>query len=627
MRIYGKLIIFFVLLNIKASAFNDNDTQSGTDTAHVNYFYDNDFGKFSDLHEFSNSLDGFQRRNRVYNNCLFPATFSNPGLPFKNMIFFPTDDNLGIDIGNNSLSRYLYTSGETRYYKNTFPFSYLFYTNGSKKEQIFNVIHSQTLKKRLNIGVDYQIIHSPGTYSRQKSDNSNLILTSYYWTKNKRYAFIANYIHNKTNVQENGGILNDTLFENDKEFTDRILVDINLSGASNMLKVSDLYFKQYFNLNRNRKSDTAAGVFINLGSLSHTFSMSKKRMYYEDTYPNSGFYPMIYYPDSVRTLDSICYRRIDNTFEWSSSRFGDTGRVVELNVGVRHSYAEYFNYYIGTKYFHELIPLARLSVNLKKDIYVDITGEYAKWDYNDGDYEIKGKIRKIFSKAGNENHELNIGVSYSDKKPDYLYNHYNSNHFMWDYDFLNSTVLCGNFDYSYRGWNIGGNYYNIDNFLYYDFFARPKQLTTTLEYINVYLNKCLRYKNLGFDNKLVYQKVFNVNVLRVPEFMSISSVYYHFFAFSKALELQTGFDVLYNTAYYADAYMPATRQFYLQNDKKTGDYPYFDYFINAKIKRARFFVKVQHLNSGLSGYRYYTVPGYPMQDRMLKLGISWTFYD
>ncbi len=73
--------------------------------------------------------------------------------------------------------------------------------------------------------------------------------------------------------------------------------------------------------------------------------------------------------------------------------------------------------------------------------------------------------------------------------------------------------------------------------------------------------------------------------------------------------------------------MPATRSFYLQDEKKIGNYVYMDVFVNLMIKRFRIFVKYQHLNALWSENQYYTVPHYPMQGNIFKYGISWSFYD
>jgi hypothetical protein len=34
-----------------------------------------------------------------------------------------------------------------------------------------------------------------------------------------------------------------------------------------------------------------------------------------------------------------------------------------------------------------------------------------------------------------------------------------------------------------------------------------------------------------------------------------------------------------------------------------------------------------HVNSGLMGYDYFMVPTYPMNSRMLRYGLAWTFYN
>ena len=100
-----------------------------------------------------------------------------------------------------------------------------------------------------------------------------------------------------------------------------------------------------------------------------------------------------------------------------------------------------------------------------------------------------------------------------------------------------------------------------------------------------------------------------------------------FSLFGNAAILQPGIDLFYNTSYFADGYMPVTRQFFAQQDKKIGNYVYMDLFVNLMIKRFRFFVQMQHLNAFWSSNNYYMVPHFPMQGQAFKFGLSWNFYD
>jgi hypothetical protein len=73
--------------------------------------------------------------------------------------------------------------------------------------------------------------------------------------------------------------------------------------------------------------------------------------------------------------------------------------------------------------------------------------------------------------------------------------------------------------------------------------------------------------------------------------------------------------------------MPATGRFYRQESIKAGDYPFVNAFLNLKLKRTRIFLMMDHLNSKLSGNGFYMVPSYPMNIRMFRYGLAWTFYD
>ena len=119
----------------------------------------------------------------------------------------------------------------------------------------------------------------------------------------------------------------------------------------------------------------------------------------------------------------------------------------------------------------------------------------------------------------------------------------------------------------------------------------------------------------------------NKDLIRVPDFMARISIYPTLSLFKNAAVFQPGIDILYTTSYYASAYMPALRMFYLQDEKKIGNYPYIDVFANLMVKRFRIFVKYEHLNDLWGENRYYMIPHYPAQGSALKFGLSWSFYD
>jgi hypothetical protein len=120
-------------------------------------------------------------------------------------------------------------------------------------------------------------------------------------------------------------------------------------------------------------------------------------------------------------------------------------------------------------------------------------------------------------------------------------------------------------------------------------------------------------------------------VLSLPVFAVFNSTFlkhmFNFRATGGKLLTMIGFDLFYNSAYYADAYMPPLASFYRQHEKKLGNYPFVDVSLIAQLKRLRFFLKMEHINSGWIDRNYFSVLHYPRNERSFKFGLSWTFYD
>ena len=142
-----------------------------------------------------------------------------------------------------------------------------------------------------------------------------------------------------------------------------------------------------------------------------------------------------------------------------------------------------------------------------------------------------------------------------------------------------------------------------------------------------FAGKDLKLASIHFNNNINYQTTANTDIIRLPNWVTTHQLYYEGKLFKKNLWLQVGFQARYISSFYANAYMPATNQFYLQNDKKEGNYWFIDFFISAQIKPVKFFLMAQHLNQGFMGNNYILSPGYPMPDRSFKAGLCWMLFN
>jgi hypothetical protein len=169
------------------------------------------------------------------------------------------------------------------------------------------------------------------------------------------------------------------------------------------------------------------------------------------------------------------------------------------------------------------------------------------------------------------------------------------------------------------------NTFTLNNWVYAGTDALPAQDKGTFSVQTVTLSKTFQAWRFFFEHELMCQKSFS-NTVHLPDFGGMARYYFASSVF-KRLQFQLGFAVFYNTAYYGNAYNPASRLFYLQNTTRIGNYPVIDPYFSGVVKTVTFFVKYEHVNQDWIKSGYYYTPHYPITLRTLRLGIRWRFYN
>jgi hypothetical protein len=154
----------------------------------------------------------------------------------------------------------------------------------------------------------------------------------------------------------------------------------------------------------------------------------------------------------------------------------------------------------------------------------------------------------------------------------------------------------------------------------------PMQDQAQVDYLRVKVSNEFHFGKFSLDNTLMYQKSDSPS-LNVPELITRNTLYYsnHFFE-KKALFLQTGVTFNFFTKYNMDGYDPVLAEFYVQNDVTVGGFPRFDFFINAKVRQTRIYLKAEHFNSSFTGFDYFSAPSYPYRDFIVRFGLVWNFF-
>lgn len=605
------------------------------DSSAAVYFHNRmDFESPLHLQPADSGLMDFESYNWLDRKMPFNASLGNAGLAYRNPDF-SAERPLGFYYGINTFDAYIFQQEDLKYYLNHNPFSELGYITGASKEQLFHARHQQRVFKNLALGFDFDLINSLGTYQRQKSNNRRFAFKTQFFTDNLRYGIAANYSHSKIVVQESGGIAYDSVYELNLE-PDRSIIAIKLSGAETRVRRAAIGLQQYFQMSGRKEYHSADSAYmpddrfrLRLGRLSHSLTFERNALIYYDQNPKSGFYPNIYL-DSVTTRDSVYIQNFENRFAWSNADYIDRikPQPFVLLFGLKYRVSKVSDTLYSFTYAH-LIPYGEVRFTPHPLLNIEgNAGMVISDDEYQGDFAINGLAQLVILRSRPYKTTFNFAIETQNLAPSFFYRHNFSNHFRWENDFNKTFSNKFSAYITQDKLKLGADLTAIDNYLYIAADTLPARSSSSVEVLKAYLEKDFKLGKFDLSGKLYYQKSSAEEVLRLPDFLAYLSLTFNMKLMKGALNTRTGFDLRYNTRYFADAYMPALHSFYLQNNKQIGNFVYADFFINFQVARTRFFLKAQNILSVfVREYDYYAVPHYPLQDFGLKFGLDWRFHD
>jgi len=576
------------------------------------------------------------------------ASLGNYGLPFYQLNFFDriTDPD-----------KFLYSNyyplmhlPDNAIFMNTqTPFTELEWTFAGPKEtseQTFRVRHSQSVNRFLNFGLIYDIIYSLGQYNYQRAEDKTFTLFSSY--TGPKYKLYVSAGINSIISHENGGVQNVTDLSK-FAFSKIRDVPVNLGSLDNAvssLKNRNLLVVQRYELTSNpvgtpdSLKKKRSGFFGLSGTFSHIFILETNSRTYSDKIPNSGFYDTILITKDI-TFDSLYSRNIKNTVRFDFTT--DETRKFRLGggVGIRNELFKYYSItpvpylvHANNAVFNrnDNVLVGRLYNNIGDKFRWIATGELYLTGFRAGDFNFDGEIAKSFDFKKGRASWISTG-SMANRQPSFWFDRWGGNHFEWTNNFSKEFRIDvgSKFSYPARKTELKINYAIIHNYTDFDTTAHPSQYSGGLSVLSMNIKKEIKVWKFHFANDVLIQKTSNVYILDLPLGAIRSAVYFeHLFKFASTggrMNFQIGAEGMYNTLYHPYSYMPATGRFYRQYLVTAGNYPFLNAFINFKVKRTRFFIMMDHLNAGSTGFNYDMIPGYPMNVRMFRYGLAWTFYD
>ncbi len=572
----------------------------------------------------------------------------NMGLSARPLLFEPSK-RIGFDVGFHSLDYYALTPEDIIYYQARTPFTSLYFVSAGQKEQLFRAIHTQNIKRNWNVGVNFNRGDSKGFYARQRGDNLNVAVFSWYQSPSKRYNMWASAIFNTMRGYENGSVTSaDKIFNPDYSTISREAEPVNLSSARNIYKKNALFLKQTYYVGRIDTSANANNAVLPTNKLTHTFEYNTNTY---DFYKNETDVRNVLPPGIASTIftnDSTRVLHVKNEFIYSFFLRPKNSSVIKnelkVDAGIRHDYykheffglkADATSYEQSRAYYQNITVLGAAGYRFSTNVDFNLDLQQILQGENAGDYLYEAKSKILLGKTIGR---IELGAYAQNQSPSAIYDYYHGNHYKWtNNDFKNTKILNLSFNYINDKYDLtaGAKYFLTSNYLYFaadhsngTTAILPKQATADISLIRIDVLKKWRFGKFALENYVAYQKTDKNAVLRTPEIYTYNSIYFNN-TFFKVLKANIGFDVRYNSEYANYLYSPATAQFYIDEDNPVNlqSKPIVDVFFKANLRRANIFVKYDFVNQGLFQKGYFTVNRYPMQDALLKFGVSWNFYD
>ena len=518
---------------------------------------------------------------------------------------------------------------DIKYYNVPTPLTELFFKTTMEQGQLADVLFTANTSPQLNIALTYKGLRSLGKYRHMRTNGSKFAASVNYNTKSKRYFIKTHFAVQSIENQENGGV-NDSLvvyFENkDEDFKDRARFDMNFEDAENKLSAKRFYINHYVNVFKQKDSlrnySFKIGHIANIEDKKYQFNQTTENTFFGDAFQSA-------ISDEVR-LEQF-YNEGFASFE--NNKLG--------NISVNAGYTDY-NYGYNSLVFLD-------NVNIPNRIKGGFASYGANYKNSFGKLQLAGSFKSNLSED-NEGYVFQANVAYPlfdkvhliakavSKKslPDFNYRLYQSDYknYNWynpNLQTVNTNMLAFEIDAKKYGL-LKASYSTIENYTYFGIDiitngVKPIQYDKDVNYLKLTANKEFRFRKIALDNTVQYQKVTQTEqVLNVPDFIVRSSLYFSDHWFQKNLFIQFGVTGSYFTEYFMNDYDPLLSEFYVQTEKEFGDFPRLDFFVNAKVRNARIYLKAEHFNSGFTGNNFYSAPNYPYKDFIIRFGLVWNFF-
>lgn len=615
---------------------------------------------------------GFYRRQVAEGRTLAIGYLGNLHSPWHAKLFFDRPRELSGFFYKSGLDRLIFSPQTALFYDTQSPFAeVLYHRHGENKirESQLGIHFGANYTPKFNLGADFDYTYSNGYYNSQPTKNFNYrIFSSYRHDRYEAYFSVANdYFH----IGENGGILDERYITNPQEFNlGRSQIrprDIPVRFAGNILfnriRQGSAFLTHRFNLGyykkaveEPKKSLTTSPpkqslktkpdeppadslVFVPVGSIVHSLRFTKDRRRFIGSpdfdwgkeYSNAFIHREREGRRFVAPNDTTQMFQIDNTLALSLREGFRPWVAFGLTAYARlENRAYYLMDSIAGQRVHEKGYDVYLGGEINrmsgKRLHFKGKAEIAPIGENAGTIRMDAAIKTRFDLWGKEL-GLDAWGYFANTRPSYLLRHHHGTFHWWDTDlsFMQRLDLGASVGSELLGLKLEARTATLRNYLYFGADAIPVQKKDPIQVLEMRAKHWHRLGALCWELEGVYQQASDDKAIPLPRIAAYAHVYLDFYI-AGVMRTQLGVDARYHTAYKVPYYEPATMQF-INQDKLNigGGLPLFSAYVNAHLKRTRFFLQMYNVGELVFTPNRMSLPGYPITPDSFRVGLSVDF--
>ena len=566
-------------------------------------------------------------------------------------------------------------------FTNTFsPYTNLTYYksfHNRNSEERFKSYFAVNANKKLGFGFYIDYLYGRGMYNNQSTAFFNGGLFASYRGDKYDMHFIFN--NDNLKMRENGGITDDRyitdpldMAEGKKQYESTDIPTVlnkvwnhNTSYHAFLTHRYNLgfYKEKVDSLTNNKKPEVNDSIestreFVPVTSFIHTLELDFNGRKYitQDDAQNRQYFEHIYFGND--SIDQNRRTSVRNTFGISLREGFNKWAKAGLTAFLTHEYRDFTlpdstdvpNQRIIKHYKENVVYVGgELLKEQGKLLHYKVLGEFAVAGEDAGQFRLEGNGDLNLNLLG-DSVRLDVNAYIKNLNPIFYYRNFHSKHYWWDNSDLSKimrTRVEGKLNFNRLGTTLRAGVENIKNYTYLANTSVPvtnsngeiisfknnaavRQYSGNIQVFTAMLQQKLKFGIFHLDGEVAYQKSSEQSILPLPELSAYGNLYLHAGLVKNVLQVSLGADVRYFTKYNAPDYSPVIGQFYLQNPESTiaiGGCPMVNVYANLHWKRTRIFVMMYNVNQNSGNSRYFLAPHYPISPRILKLGISWNFFD